>query len=77
MQLLATDTETQPTKQNIARAFESVASHTGPNDVVLVYFAGHGVAGARGSDAYYFLTREARSVEPDADAALRTATNTR
>ncbi len=70
----ATGTAHEPTKQSIRQAFEAVAQSAGPEDVVLVYFAGHGVAGKSERDAYYFLTREARSLEPDNDPQLRAQT---
>ena len=66
----ASGTDREPTKENIHQAFASIAAKAGPNDVVLVYFAGHGVAGKAGSDLYYYLTREARSVNPDDDLQL-------
>ena len=70
----ASGTKQEPTKQGIRQAFESVARAAAPDDVLLVYFAGHGVAGKAERDAYYFLTREARSLDPDNDPALRAQT---
>lgn len=64
----------EPTKENLRQAFASIADRAGPNDVVLVYLAGHGVAGKAGSDLYYYLTREARSANPDDDPQLWSAT---
>ncbi len=66
----ASGTAHEPTKQSIRAAFEAVARNAGPGDVLLVYFAGHGVAGKAERDAYYFLTREARSLEPENDPQL-------
>jgi WD40 repeat protein/uncharacterized caspase-like protein len=66
----ASGAEREPTKENIRQAFAAIAGKAGPNDVVLVYLAGHGVAGKAGSDLYYYLTREARSVNPDDDPQL-------
>jgi len=74
VQVFASGTENEPTKENIARGFKQVAMAAGPDDVVLVYFAGHGLAGKAGSDSYYFLTREARSLEPGSDVTLQAAT---
>lgn len=71
----ASGTNHEPTKKAIQEAFREVADHAGSNDVLLVYFAGHGVAGRSVADQYYFLTREARSVEPDNDPQLRSATS--
>ncbi len=66
----ATGSGREPTKQNIRQAFLEVAAKAGPNDVLLVYFAGHGVAGAAGSDLYYYLTRDARTTNPEEDPQL-------
>ena len=68
--VLATGTGREPTKENIRKAFESISAKAGPNDVVLIYLAGHGVAGKAGSDQYDYLTRDARTVKPEDDALL-------
>ena len=54
-----------PTKENIKKAFEAMKTAL-PQDVVVVYLSGHGVAlqggsAAQGSGLYCFLTKEARS----------------
>ena len=46
----AADEAHQPTKANIARAFREIAAKAQPEDIVLVYFAGHGLA--YGKDMY-------------------------
>ena len=53
--VLATGTGREPTKENIRKAFESISAKAGPNDVVLIYLAGHGVAGKAGSDQVLLL----------------------
>lgn len=68
--VFATGTRREPTKENIRKAFESIATKAGPSDVVLIYLAGHGVAGKAGSDLYYYLTSEARTVKAEDDAVL-------
>jgi len=60
----------EPTKENLRNAFEAISAKAQPNDVVLVYLAGHGVAGKAGSDIYYYLTRDARTTNPDDDPKL-------
>jgi hypothetical protein len=70
----ATGTGREPTKDNLRVAFENVAKTAGPNDVVLVYLAGHGVAGKAQQDTYYYLTRDARSFDLENDATLRERT---
>ena len=67
----ASGTAQEPQKESIRRAFETVAKEAGAADVVLIYLSGHGVAGPAGSDAYYYLTREARSLRPYDDPILR------
>jgi len=66
----ATGTAQEPTKENLRKAFETIPAKAGPNDVVVVYLAGHGVAGKAGSDLYYYLTRDARTLKPEDDAKL-------
>ena len=59
-----------PTRENLVSALQQVAAQATPEDVVLVYLAGHGVThGGRDGD-YYFLTQEARSGALD-DTAIR------
>jgi WD40 repeat protein len=50
-------TRSLPTKSNIKLAFEEVGDAR-PWDILVVYFAGHGVAVG---DTYYYLAQEARS----------------
>jgi hypothetical protein len=68
--VLASGASNEPTRQNIRNAFEDVAKEASASDVLVVYLAGHGIASRRGGDQYYYLTREARSLELDRDAAL-------
>jgi hypothetical protein len=65
-----------PTKANFRRTFQEVAKQARPQDIVLVYLAGHGVTLGRGSDEYAYLTSEARSTDVTvlADPAVRTRT---
>jgi WD40 repeat protein len=66
----AADEPHQPTKANIARAFREIAARAQPQDTVLVYFAGHGLA--YGKDMYYYLTQDATSADLS-DATVRNA----
>lgn len=50
---------TWPSKNNIKRAFEEASSITSPDDVLLVYLAGHGVNYGGSDGDFYFLTSEA------------------
>ena len=54
----------RPTKANIEAAFKQIAPHARPTDLLVVYLSGHGVA-PPGSDEYYYLTADARSLELD------------
>ena len=59
----------RPTRASIEAAFKQIASHAQPTDLLVVYLSGHGVA-PQGSDEYYYLTADARSLELD-DPAVR------
>jgi hypothetical protein len=72
--VLASGTALEPTKDNIRAAFDTVARQSRPQDVLIVYFAGHGGAAHAERDQYYYFTKEARSADIEADAALRGAT---
>jgi WD40 repeat protein/uncharacterized caspase-like protein len=65
-----------PTKANFRKAFEA-ARRARPNDVLLVYMAGHGLSLQRGNGLYCYLTQDARSTDAAiyADASVR-ATST-
>jgi len=54
----------RPTKANIEAAFKQIATHARPTDLLVVYLSGHGVA-PQGSDEYYYLTADARSLALD------------
>lgn len=51
-----------PTKANFRKAFEE-ARKAKPEDILVVYLAGHGGTLQRGSDTYYYLTQEARTTD--------------
>jgi hypothetical protein len=65
-----------PTKTNFRGAFEEVAKEARPQDILMIYLAGHGVTLGRGSDEYCYLTADARSTDVDAlaDSAVRAQT---
>jgi uncharacterized caspase-like protein len=52
-----------PTKDEFRKAFESIVGKAEPQDVLVIYLAGHGVARIGVADQYYFLTTSARSAE--------------
>lgn len=54
--------EDQPTKDNFRKAFAWIAQQAQAEDIVVIYLAGHGVTFANGTDSYFFLTKDARSV---------------
>lgn len=49
-------------KKNIKKAFDSIAVHANPEDIMLVYFSGHGVNyGSPGDEQFYYLTKDISS----------------
>lgn len=54
-----------PTKENFKRAFEDIAAKASPEDILVVYLAGHGVSFGAGTDTYFYLTQEARALSHD------------
>lgn len=50
-----------PSKRNFVDAFAGVAKKAKPEDVLVIYLAGHGVSAGIGTDSYYYLTQEAQS----------------
>ena len=65
-----------PTKQNFARAFQE-AKKAIPEDILVVYLAGHGVALSGESSVYHYPTQEARTIDEEqltADPVLRAET---
>jgi WD40 repeat protein/uncharacterized caspase-like protein len=55
------DGTVMPTKENFRKAFEEVAQKARPEDILVVYFAGHGVTLGANTDTYMYLTQEART----------------
>lgn len=51
------------TKDNLRKAFAEVAQKATPDDLLLVYFSGHGVTLGQGSSTYCYLTQDARTTE--------------
>ena len=53
---------TTTTKENIRKSFEVVSKRAKPEDIVLVYLSGHGIAvGGQGKGDFYYLTKDAKS----------------
>ncbi|MBL7798627.1 MAG: caspase family protein [Saprospiraceae bacterium] len=49
-------------KENIRAAFDSIAGTARPEDVLVVYFSGHGVTfGAQENEQFYYLTKDVSS----------------
>ena len=63
----ATSEGDQPTKKNIALAFEHVRRTATPDDVLFAYFSGHGVSSRRERDFYYYLTAGGRTLDIDSE----------
>ena len=62
-----------PTKENLRAAFAEVAQAAKPDDILVIYFAGHGITVAGVADLYAFPTREAQTLDSRAlsDPAVR------
>jgi hypothetical protein len=60
--LLSSQGGQKPTKSNIQKAF-SAARKAKANDIIVVYFAGHGVAIEKNNSLYCYLTQEARAAD--------------
>ena len=52
-----------PTRKNLELAF-AAATKAGPDDILVVYLAGHGTTLQQGSDLYCYLTKDARTLDP-------------
>jgi uncharacterized caspase-like protein len=63
--------EVAPTKVNFKRAFEEVARQAKPQDIVVIFLAGHGISfgnSEAGKSEYGYLTQEASALEKSAFA---------
>lgn len=69
----ATDPELLPSKKNIREAFRKMEA-TKPEDVLLVYFSGHGMTYLDGSrEDFYYLTKDVKDSNLSNDPGLRNA----
>jgi WD40 repeat protein len=48
-----------PEKEAIRKLLQEIGSKTKPNDILLLFFAGHGVMDGEGNKQFYFLTADA------------------
>jgi WD40 repeat protein len=55
----------QPTKENFKKAFADIAKKARPEDIIVIYLAGHGVSFGTGTDTYFYLTKDARSASKE------------
>lgn len=76
--LFITDTSGQaisPSRQNIEAAFNKVRSLAKPEDILVVYFSGHGVNyGAGDQGQFYYLTRDISSDDISDEQVRKTRT---
>lgn len=62
IELMTTGTkEKWPTKSNIKKAFVNFSKQAKPNDILIVYLAGHGLNYGSEESDFYYLTAEAQS----------------
>jgi WD40 repeat protein len=60
------DARAVSTKSNIEAAFDSIAAIAGPDDVVVIYFSGHGSTfGPPEKSQFYYLTKDIPGMELD------------
>jgi WD40 repeat protein/uncharacterized caspase-like protein len=58
--------ELEPTKANFIAAFEEIARQARPQDILVIFLAGHGVSLPTGNSEYAYLTKEARTTDKNA-----------
>lgn len=77
-QLLTTDSKSPehfPSKENIRKSFQEIADKSKPEDIVVIYFSGHGANFDDGQKAqYYYLTHEILSSNLSDSAVRKKAT---
>lgn len=64
--------KTTPSKKNILHAFQTVAQKATPEDLIVVYLAGHGVTHQTQTAQFYYLTKDMASGDLS-DGQLRTS----
>ncbi|MEZ4939971.1 MAG: caspase family protein [Saprospiraceae bacterium] len=73
VQLLTTSAEPWPRKAEIAKAIRDIAAKADPDDILLVYFSGHGITYPPNSEKgqFYYLTTDILSDKLDDESVLR------
>jgi WD40 repeat protein/uncharacterized caspase-like protein len=74
---VADASELAPSKENFGKVFAEFAAKAKPNDILVVYLSGHGVALKQpGGDSYLYLIQEAYTTDSSilAEEKIRTAT---
>ena len=76
IKLLTTNTQPYPRKAVIAKALADIAAKSDPNDILLVYFSGHGITYPANSEKgqFYYLTTDILSDKLDDPNVLKTQT---
>jgi len=74
IKLLTTSSEPFPRKAEIAKALQEIASKSDPNDILLVYFSGHGITYPPNSEKgqFYYLTTDILGDKLDDPEVLNT-----
>ena len=62
-----------PDKRNIQLIFDSISGRAKANDILLIFFAGHGIVQGEAKKQFYFLTSDATSFNNFASTAISTA----
>lgn len=50
----------RPSKENILKALKELQENTRPEDIVIIYFSGHGVAYGQKENEFFYLTQDMR-----------------
>ena len=74
VRLLSTETEPWPRKSEIREALREIATKAGPDDILLVYFSGHGITYPPTSESgqFYYLTTDIGGDNLKDEAILKT-----
>ncbi len=74
VQLLSTEMEPWPRKAEIRKALRAIAAKAGPDDILLVYFSGHGITYPPVSEEgqFYYLTTDIAGDNLKDEAILKT-----
>lgn len=62
-----------PEKNSIKKVFEEIGKKATANDILFIFFSGHGVMEGEGKKQFYYMTADASGFDAFADAGISTA----